>query len=245
MIQQLKIYWHYKRITVVPDSFHKILTEYNDYYVNLNDALKLEFLKRVYVCNKFLIFKPVKLSHVSEEMRVVIISALVQITFGLDRFVLQRFKTFLVVPNIYNYGPYPALHGHVDHDKKLIVMAWPSVQHGFIVPEDAHNVALHELAHALQAENHSNLFFADFFDAVHVSDWEKVGLIELWKIRRNQSEYLSDYAGQNMLELFAVSMECFFEQPLQFQKKVPELYLIMTKLLKQNPANATYPLLKR
>jgi len=245
MIQQLKIYWYSRNTPIIPDSYHKILTKYNDYYRRLSPALQIEFLKRVYISDQFMEFKPVEFDSVTEEMKVVIISALIQITFGLEKYVLQRFKTFLVVPNIYKFGPYAALHGHVDHDNNLVVMAWPSVKTGFVVPEDASNVALHELAHALQAENYSSLFFADFFDAVAVNEWEQVGLIELWKIRRHQQQYLSSYAGKNMLELFAVSMECFFEQPEAFKQNVPGLYLIMTKLLKQNPSNFKQLLLNR
>jgi len=245
MIQQLKIFWYSRNNSLAPPDYHSILTKYNDYYRRLSPELQKDFLVRVYICEQLTEFRPIQFDYVSTEMKVVIISALIEITFGLDKYVLTKFKTILIAPNIYKFGPYPALHGHVDHDKKLIVMAWPSVKQGFIIPQDAHNVALHELAHALQLENHSALFFADFFDAVAVNQWEQIGLIELWKIKRNQQHYLRDYAGKNMLELFAVSMECFFEQPEAFKEKVPQLYLIMTKLLLQDPCKYPNPLLKR
>lgn len=245
MIEHLRIYWHTRRIVTIPVTYHQYLSHYNDYYKGLTAELKIEFQKRVMVALKFLNFSPVHFDVVTEEMKIVIASALIQITFGLDKYILRRFKTILVVPNTYSYGQYKALLGHVDHNENLIAMSWPSVQEGFIIPHDANNVALHELAHALQQENQDRLFFADFFDAVSVENFENAGLTELWKIRRHKHSYLRDYAGQNMLELFAVSMECFFEQPEAFQHHVPGLYLIMTKLLKQDPSIAKRPIFRK
>lgn len=236
MIEQIKIYWHSFGITKMPVDYHKYLIGYNDYYRNLHPILQNQFRERVFIAMKFMDFRPVHFDTVTEEMKVVITSALIQITFGLDKYILRRFKTILVVPNTYSIAQFDALLGHVDHDKNLIAMSWPAVKEGFILPSDAHNVALHKLAHALQQENHDRLFFADFFDAVNVEDWNREGLKELWKIRRKKHAYLRHYAGINMMELFAVSIECFFEQPLAFKENVPGLFLIMTKLLRQEPS---------
>jgi len=244
MIEQLKIYWHSSNITTIPVHYHEYLTSYNNYYNSLEPQLQLAFRKRVYIAMKFLTFKPVHFDKVTDEMRVVITSALIQITFGLDKYILRRFKTILVVPNTYSFQQFDALLGHLDRTHDLMAMSWPAVVDGFIIPNDAHNVALHELAHALQQENQDRLFFADFFDAVSVEKWNRQGVTELWKIRRRKHRYLRDYAGQDMMELFAVSMECFFEQPYLFKEYVPGLYQIMTKLLKQDPNNSSRPVFR-
>ena len=47
-----------------------------------------------------------------------------------------------------------------------------------------------------------------------------------------------------MMELFAVCMECFFEQPQLFSSHVPGLYQLMTKLLKQDPTKPSNPLMR-
>lgn len=243
MIEQLRIHYYSLKISSLPETYHTYLSKYNQFYSELNPHHQQTFRERLFICEKFVIFKPVEFSQVTEEMKVVILSALIQITFGLDKYILRRFKTIMVAPNTYKFGPYPALLGHVDYDRNHIVMSWPSVKTGFIVPDDAHNVAIHEIAHALQRENQERLFFADFFDTVIANEWHDKGLTELWKIRRHRQTYLSQYAGQNMLELFAVCMECFFEQPEAFKHHVPELYGLMTRLLKQDPLLANNPLL--
>lgn len=243
MIERLRILWHSQDLANLSNEYHLILNKYNDYYKSLNKDLQRTFRERVYVSSQFINFKPVDFDVVSEEMKILITSALIQITLALDKFILRRFNTIMVVPNTYSFREYAALLGHVDYDENLIAMSWPSVKSGFIIPDDAHNVALHELAHALHRENHDRMFFADFFDAVSFNSWTQTGLTELYKIRRRSHSYLRDYAGQNMLELFAVCMECFFEQPEAFKRHVPGLYHIMTKLLKQDPSKGDNPIL--
>jgi len=238
MIRQLRIFFLSIKVRKVPPDYHTVLSAYSDYYNNLNPALQKVFRKRVYISCQFIAFYPLQLKKVTREMGILITSALVQITFGLNKYVLDRFKTIYVAPNTYSYGQYPALLGHVDFNSNLIVMSWPSVKQGFIIPDDAMNVALHELSHALQAEDTRWGLSEKFFDAIKMRNFEIQGLQEIYLIRTQRHTFLRNYAGQNMKELFAVCMECFFEQPLEFKAKVPKLYRLMVELLKQDPSKS-------
>lgn len=242
MIERLRIIWYSRMLNKIPPNIHYYLHKYNEYYNNLSPALKKRFRERLYITNRFLKYKPVDFDIVTEEMKVLISSALIMMTFGLEKFILRRFTTIYVVPNTYSYLQYQALLGHVDYNKNIIAMSWPSVKNGFIIPDDALNVALHELAHALQQENYDRPFFADFFSELTMAKWNKEGVKELFKIRKHQHDYLRDYAGKNMVELFSVCMESFFEQPVLFNQHVPKLYRLMCRLLKQNPINSNNPL---
>jgi len=242
MLERLWIALYSSNFKRISPQYQLTLEKYSDYYKQLNPELKKIFLKRVYVSSKFIKFKPVKFSTVTIEMKVLITSALIQITFGLDRYIMKRFKSIYVVPNTYSYAQYPALLGHVDHRNRKIAMSWPSVKKGFIIPDDAMNVALHEIAHALQDENRNSVIFNRFFKAIEMHNFQKEGVKEIYTIRKKQHTYLSDYAGINMKELFAVSMECFFEQPLEFKEHVPKLYSLMCELLNQDPCKGENPL---
>jgi len=233
----------YKRLAKrIPNDYHVILSHYNDYYNNLSKPLKKVFRQRVFISSKFLTFRPVEFTHVTLEMKVLITSALVQITFGLSRFVLRRFQTIFVVPNTYAFAQFPALLGHVDHNANVIALSWPSVKEGFVIPDDAMNVALHELTHALEGEDESSFVFDNFFKAINLENFKEMGVQEIFKIRAQKHKYFRDYAGQNLDELFAVCMECFFEQPNEFKTKVPQVYKLMVKLLKQDPTISGNPL---
>lgn len=245
MIARIRILWYSRRLKKIPISFNHYLSKYSQYYRDLHPDLQKSFRERTYIASKMLVFKPVKFSIVTDEMKILITSALIQITFGLDNYVLRRFNTILVVPNTYGFQEYDALLGHVDFDENKIVMSWPSVQEGFIIPDDAFNVAIHELAHALQGEQLDPNPFSNFFSSLKMNQFEEEGIKELYKIRRERRNFLSDYAGTNMKELFATCMECFFEQPNEFKEKVPKLFKIMSELLKQDTTLVENPLLNQ
>lgn len=245
MFERLKLLWYSTQLNKIPSSYHLYLCKYSSYYNQLNPQLKKVFRERVFLSSKFINFKPVKFDLITEEMQILITSALIQITFGLEKYVLRNFKTIMVSPNTYSYGQYEALLGHVDHKEKIIVMSWPSVQQGFIIPDDAFNVALHELAHALQSENFSRLLYNKFFDYITMQEWEVEAEKELYNLRNRKHNHLKQYGDQNLMELFAVCIETFFEQPQRFKVKLPRLYELMVDLLDQDPTLGLNPILKK
>ena len=46
-----------------------------------------------------------------------------------------------------------------------------------------------------------------------------------------------------MIELFAVSIESFFEQSERFKEEVPKLYKLISNLLNQDPTNKENPII--
>lgn len=242
MFEKLKIAWYSRNLHKIPPSFDRYLNKYNGYYLGLNPQLKKRFRERTYIAKKFIRFLPVQRMHVTEEMKVLITSALVQMTFGLNRYILRRFNTIYVVPNTYKFAQYEALLGHVDYKHNVIVMSWPSVKEGFVIPDDAINVALHEIAHALHQENKDRILFAKFFEMCSMKNWNEAGIRKLYKIRAKKHRYLRDYGGANIKELFAVCIETFFEQALLFKENLPELYHIMSDLLNQDPTKEDNPI---
>lgn len=246
MLDKLRLMWYKYFDANIPLYYDQIVSNYNSYYLALNGELKEKFLHRIYFSSKFIEFKPVDFEEVSEEMKIIITSALIQITFGLDNYILNKFSTLYVVPTIYyNFGSYKNLLGHVDFDEKCIVISWPSVQEGFIIPDDATNVALHELAHAIQEENRIRTMGNKFFSTYKMETWEKEGVKKLAVIQAEKNTFLKNYGGKNMLELFAVSIEAFFERPVDFKEKLPKLFKKLSVLLNQDPTRGENPILEK
>jgi Mlc titration factor MtfA (ptsG expression regulator) len=54
---------------------------------------------------------------------------------------------------------------------------------------------------------------------------------------RETQTYLRDYAFTNTHEFFAVCVEHFFETPLHFYQKYPDLFKDLCNVLNQNPLN--------
>ncbi len=237
-------YWYKKFPPEIPSDYHRILNAYSHYYQNLNEKNQSKFRYRLFILLKLIRFIPKDLPHVTTEMKVVIGSAIIQITFGLNYFLLKHFNTIYVVPRPYRFPGYKDLFlGHVDFKYKVIVFSWQDVKNGYFIPNDAVNVALHEMAHCLEKENKFRQLFHNFFDEEKWNDWAEEASQKMETIRQGENNFIKSYGGKNMQEMFAVCIETFFEKPKEFKTYLPKLYDTMTNLLNQDPTISENPVL--
>jgi len=228
---------HRKVPRAIDQEYHEIMMLYSTYYQMLDPVLQEKFRLRLYRLLNTLAFGSMQIPVITREMRVVIGSAIIKITLGLDNYLPTRFTNVIVLPRRYMYPGYgePFL-GHTDHNTNTIYFSWADVQHGYLVPDDAVNVALHEMAHVLEAENGFHELFTNFFDRFDWVRWAELAVQKMDIIRKGNNLFLKNYGGHNMMEMFAVCVEAFFEQPIAFRTYLPEIYTTMVDLLKQDPA---------
>lgn len=235
----IEILFHYflgKPPPTIDADYHKILSAHSTYYNNLNAENQIKFRNRLFLLLNKMGFSSAHIKVITREMRAVIGCAIIEITFGLDKFLPVRFTDVVVMPRRYMYPGYgqPFL-GHIDYTRDTVFFSWQDVKHGYLVPDDAVNVALHEMAHVLEVENSFAPLFRSFFEQVKWDKWAKPAFEKMHIIRNKQNEFLKSYGGINMTEMFAVCVETFFEQPADFKERLPELYGTMVELLKQDP----------
>lgn len=245
MIEFLKALFQQKIPAHIERDYHRILTQYSNCYRQLNPELQQLFRRRIFALLNTIAFRSGQgIQRVTREMRTVIACAIVEITFGLKRFLPSRFRTVVVLPRRYLYPGFgqPFL-GHTDPSANLVYFSWEDVKHGYLQPDDAVNVALHEMAHVLEHENAYRDIYGKFFRTTDWQRWGKLAFEKMQKIRAGQHEFLKSYGGINMGEMFAVCVETFFEQPAEFKQHLPILYRNMTKLLNQDPLQEGNPLL--
>ena len=226
---------------IVPDyidqDYHEILLHYSAYYCMLDKKLQHRFRLRLYHLLNVLSFSSAELPIVTREMRAVIGSSIIQITFGLSNYLPTKFTNIIIKPQRYMYPGFgePFL-GHIDFDNATIYFSWQDVKEGYKYPFDAVNVALHEMAHVIEAEDGFDQIFNWFFKKIVWSRWAEVAFNKMHIIRSGNNRFLKDYGGINMKEMFAVCIETFFEQPIEFKKRLPAIYLTLSDLLNQDPA---------
>lgn len=222
---------------LIASDYHKILTNHSTYYNLLDAPNKAKFILRLYQLLNIVSFGSPEIPVITREMRAVIGSAIIEITFGLNRYLPTRFTNIQVMPRRYMYPGYgePFL-GHIDYTNNQIYFSWQDVKEGFLIPDDAVNVALHEMAHVLEAENGFNELFTNFFSRFDWKEWAELAFNKMQVIRAGQNRFLKDYGGISMTEMFAVCIEAFFEQPQEFRKNLPQIYTTMVELLNQDTA---------
>jgi Mlc titration factor MtfA (ptsG expression regulator) len=71
-------------------------------------------------------------------------------------------------------------------------------------------------------------------------DWRRVMQQELARlhqaIRHRRRTLLDDYGAESETEFFAVATECFFDAPLETRREYPELYELLKRIYRQDPA---------
>lgn len=211
------------------------LSAYNSYYKGLAPALRRRFLERVAEFMETKKFDYVDITP-DEKMPLLISAASVQITFGLDKYLLDFFDTIHVLKHDYRYGLYSTpFIGHVSSNG--IYLSWDNFLKGFEDYTDANNVGIHEMAHALAYVN----FMAETNDGEdgafkkRFHEFSSVARPVFNAMQNGTANMMDAYAATNYNEFWAVAVENFFEKSLQMKSEMPELYVAMSYLLNQDP----------
>jgi MtfA peptidase len=211
------------------------LSAYNSYYKSLSSALRRLFLERVAEFMETKKFDYIDIT-ADEKMPLLISAASVQITFGLNKYLLDFFDTIHVLRNDYKYGSYNTpFAGHVNRNG--IYLSWDNFLKGFEDDTDANNVGIHEMAHALAYVN----FMADENDGEdgafkkRFKEFSTVARPIFNDMQNGNHNLLGNYAATNYNEFWAVAVENFFEKSLQMKTEMPQLYVALSFLLNQDP----------
>lgn len=213
----------------------EILNKNFSFYRSLPRKSKVLFVQRVERFIRLTEFVPRGMSHVSDEMQVLISASAVQITFGYQDVFLDHFTRIIVYPDQFLSSSSNRYHkGEVNPKMGTIVLSWKHFVEGYHYAEGV-NLGLHEMAHALQLENMILNTEYGFMKPADIKRWEEMAEIEIRKIRSPQPSFFRDYGGTNQHEFFAVAVENFFERPKAFLAYHSELYEALCQLLKQDP----------
>lgn len=176
---------------------------------------------------------------ITPEMKVMIGACAAQLLQGFPEVELLHFNRIVVYPESYRSHRSGRLHqGEVRPLVGMIIISWEDFVHGYAHSRDAHNVGLHEMAHALWFENTIINGEDHFLAPATLARWKQLATEEIERIQRGEVRYFRDYAGTNQAEFFAVAVEYFFEQPTVFKTAAPELHACLSALLKQDPTLA-------
>jgi Mlc titration factor MtfA (ptsG expression regulator) len=170
------------------------------------------------------------------EMAIVALSAQVQLTFGLRRFSLPRFKKIILYPEEFYSRFFGTKLKGLTTGAGFVTLSWKHTLEGFQDSTDNLNLALHEFAHAL----HIDLLLRESDDVKISKAFDKYGeqiRAHFKRLKPSGQEYLRDYGFSNKQEFFAVCVEHFFESPQEFQSNLSMLYTYFCKMLNQDPLN--------
>lgn len=212
----------------------------------MSDVNKKSFRIRTILFIRTTYFQTESGLELTNEMKILISSAFVQITYGLKKDVLSLFNEIFITPKPYSYEHIDqTFEGDINPYTKKISLTWPAIERGFKIAEDGMNLAIHEFGHCLILENSRMSYLNRIFNENELENWKVLGRKKIKKIKSKNNRVLRDYAGTNLMELFSVSIEEFFERPDNFYRKESELYFSLCRLLNQDPRKKLNPILSK
>ncbi len=206
------------------------------FYKNLSIEDKKRFEKRVQVfLNTKTIISRSKGLRINARKKALIAGTAVELTFGFKRFDFDHFSKILLYRNDYYSTISKQYHRGEVNIRGFIVLSWASFEKGHADRNDGINLGIHEMAHALKLENrivnHNYQFIdADVYKAFHREFESFSGGFG------SGQGFLRDYAKTNIHEFFAVCCENFFERPKEFKSKAPDIYTLISIILRQDLA---------
>ncbi|MBL0357047.1 MAG: zinc-dependent peptidase [Chitinophagaceae bacterium] len=220
------------------DELVKVLNKHFVYYTRLAFDAKLKFFQRLKTFMKEKVFV-IHDESGFKEMPILISASAVQISFGLEKYLLPNFSHIHIFPEAF-IGVYPTLRlleGNVSGH--TVNLSWKHFMDGYKYPLNGQNVGLHEFAHAYYyqyfetGENVERDFVATF------PKFDECGNRAFQQEKLPGNDLYSDYALTNFQEFWAESVEIFFERPADMKRAYEDLYNAICQLLNQEPVNNT------
>jgi Mlc titration factor MtfA (ptsG expression regulator) len=120
-----------------------------------------------------------------------------------------------------------------------VILSWEDSLHGAAVPDDGHNVVIHEFAHQLDQENGRANGAPVLPRREHYARWSQVLGDEFRRLQAQaldgEPTLINPYGATDPAEFFAVVSEVFFEQPQRLAEEHPALYLQLRQLYRVDP----------
>jgi Mlc titration factor MtfA (ptsG expression regulator) len=224
------------QVSPIDVEYRSVIGQYIPYFNELPDAGRKRFVERTIHFKSIKSFTYIGMEE-RKEVPILISAAAIQITYGLDKYDLPFFKNIYVTPDAYlKNGETELFVGHVSPEG--IYISWKFFLQGYADSTDNVNVAIHEMAHALEHES--------FMDEAGVDKDFKTDFAKFSAITGpafataivERKSYLRNYAFTNLQEFWAVSVEAFFENPAALKQSMPDLYGTLCDILNQDPLTA-------
>lgn len=212
--------------------FDEFYVKESIYYQWLDKSQRNRFYQRTLFFKHFKEFKGLDGLEVTDEIKTKVAAACAQITLGFNEFDIPTVERIFLVSTTFHS---PLINKDVNGlmmENGNIFLSWEHFEQGYESMEDRRNLALHELAHALEIEHNffSSLPALDHWSQLAEAYYEKVQSGEL-------QEYFRSYAGTSPHEFWAVSVEYFFEKPDEFKRCFSSLYQATARVLQQDTAS--------
>jgi Mlc titration factor MtfA (ptsG expression regulator) len=232
-----------KPLAVPYETICKTLEKRVAYYTKLSPEEKDRFREKVDAFIKDIKITGIKTDLTNEDRVLLAASAIIPI-FAFPGWKYPNLNEVLIYPdhfddrfNMEEGNPNRNIQGMVGSGAlhKMMVISKTALHDGFSNRTDKENTAIHEFVHLIdKTDGEIDGVPELLMQNQCMRSWLKLMLEEIEAIKENESD-INPYGATNEAEFFAVASEYFFERPVLFKQKNPELYAVMERIFRQRP----------
>ncbi len=188
---------------------------------------------------------------VTDEMKVTIAGHACLLTLGMEKNYYPRVKTILIYPKGFRVprdrqetdipieGETMPVLGQ-SWQRGPVILSWEDIMNSGNGPGAPENLVIHEFAHQLDMQGGPADGTLSLSSRKLQKKWRRVMKVEYDRLVEESSEgrvsLLDHYGATSEVEFFAVASECFFEQPVEMKRQHPQLYEVLSRFYRQDPA---------
>lgn len=220
-----------------------LLTEYVPFYNELDEAGKQEFESRM---QHFLNTTRISGVNVTVELldRVLVAASAIIPIFGFKDWEYLNLNEVLLYPDAFNdtfdqQGADRSTLGVVGTGpyQNIMILSQHDLRQGFMNKSGKSNTAIHEFVHLVDKTDGAVDGVPEaLLSKKYVMPWLELVHENIERIQRNNSD-INPYGATNKAEFLAVVSEYFFERPDLLQERHPDLYELLTKMFRHEPAH--------
>lgn len=250
-----KPYWReYKRNKVrkIPfkKEWRKIIQQRMPYFNQMPVDLQLQLKQHIQVFIAEKKFIGCNGINITDEVKVTIAAQACLLLLNRKTDYYPKLKTILVYPSAFVKKEERINADGIKHTKQVVlageswdigkvVLSWEDSVHGADLPNDGHNVVIHEFAHQLDQENGRANGAPILGKNQSYQCWSEIFSPQFELLQKQAHAGIPSifdyYGATNPAEFFAVVSEVFFEKAKQFSQEHPDLYRQLIGYYKVDP----------
>lgn len=248
-------FWHQHKRKVTSrlpfkKEWRKIISRRMPYFKHMPADLQLQLKKHIQVFLSEKTFKGFNGIEINDEIRVTIAAQACLLLLNRKTDYYPKLQSILVYPRAFvkqhqvtdaagvQFTQNTALAGE-SWGFGTIVLSWQDTIDGAQIPDDGHNVVIHEFAHQLdQEDGYANgapiLGKHQSYEAWSQAFSEQFALLQR-QAQQHEASIFDYYGATNPAEFFAVASEVFFEKSYEFKREHPALYQQLAMYYRLDP----------
>jgi Mlc titration factor MtfA (ptsG expression regulator) len=234
-----------------PSQWNQYLRKNVSHYQLLSDGeqTKLRNLVQIFVAEKH--WEGCRGLQVTDEMKVTIAGQACLLVLGMTNNFFPRVKTILIYPGGFRVPRDPQMAdfsvegatipvlGQAVH-RGPVILSWEDIVNPKSKDDAPMNLVIHEFAHQLDMQGGPADGMPFLSSRKLQKKWRRVMKQEYDRLVEQSEEgrvtLLDEYGAASEVEFFAVASECFFELPLEMKRQHPQLYDVLARYYRQDPA---------